>query len=88
MLFSFQVNKPNDIKATLAAVKAEVERYPGGRFTGTERHGFIVTTDGVEGEYAVSDSKVTITITKKPFPLTPTFLIEKEVRKMWNELAV
>ncbi|GHU38129.1 hypothetical protein FACS1894105_11520 [Clostridia bacterium] len=88
MSFSFQVNKPNNIKATLAAVKAEVENYPRGSLTGNEIRGYIVTTDGVEGEYVVSDSNVTITITKKPLSIIPNKLIENEVRKLWNVLAV
>ncbi|GHU34202.1 hypothetical protein FACS1894105_00560 [Clostridia bacterium] len=88
MTFSFQVSKPNNIKATLAAVKAEVEKYPRGKLTGNERQGSIITTDRVEGEYVVSDSYVTITISKKPFPILPNKFIENEVRKLWNELAV
>lgn len=65
-------------------LKAGCKKYKG-YLRGDEKNGEI-SSDGVVGTYEVNSDSVKITITKKPLAVIPNFVIEKEIRAIFNEI--
>ena len=85
MLFSFNINRPKDIKATFRKVKARLERH-NGKISGDESNGYI-TVEGIEGSYACSAESIKVVVNKKPSRAIPNWLIEKQIRNIFCELC-
>ena len=79
-MFSFYIAKPEDIAATLKSVEYNV-RNSGGAFKGDEHSGsFANRARDVVGRYAVGETGIKITITKKPF-IYPDSAVESRIRE-------
>ena len=64
MPFSFEIDKPRDIKSALISAKQKIMG-GGGMFSGDEHSGRF-SGRGVNGLYEAGDSSIKITILKKP----------------------
>jgi len=82
MAFSFEINKPQDIKKTLLSTRRKIMN-GGGTFSGNEESGRF-SGRGVDGIYFVGDSSVKITITKKP-PLYPEASVRNAIWEYFRE---
>ena len=85
IVFSFKIDKPDDIKSTFSKLKEELAPM-GGKVEGDEKKGFIAVL-GAEGGYEVAEDYILITITKKPSILLPNRLIEKEIRSTFEKIS-
>jgi len=83
--FSFNIERPKDIKATFKKLKERIEK-ENGSLSGDGEKGTI-SSDGVEGTYIVKTDFVEITIHKKPLPFIPNSLVEKEIRGIFSEIS-
>lgn len=85
-----KIPAPGNLAATLAKVKAKVEKREG-RLEGDERSGTIITRaftkDDIQGEYSLNETEIIIKITRKP-PLAPSHLIKKEIIEIFKKCAV
>lgn len=76
-----KIPAPKNLNATLAKVKAEVEK-ENGTFVGDEKHGIITgrafVKNDIQGEYSLSGNEIIIKIVKKP-ALAPFSIIQKEI---------
>jgi len=86
MPHTFYLDKPGDVLATFEKLKSKLAA-TGGKLTGNEKEGFI-SADGVEGNYTVEADTIKITVTKKPLPLIPNALVEKQIRGIFQELIL
>jgi len=84
MLFSFKLDKPNNIKATFEKLKHKLTN-TGGKLTGNEKEGTI-SAAGIEGRYAVETDSIKITVTKKPSSVIPNKLIENRIRTIFRDI--
>ena len=64
MPFSFEINKPQNIRNTVISTRQKIIG-SGGTFTGDEKSGRF-SGKGVSGIYEVGNSSIRITITQKP----------------------
>ncbi|MCL2404871.1 MAG: hypothetical protein FWC92_04905 [Defluviitaleaceae bacterium] len=85
MPFTFILEKPSNINASFERLKTKLSAM-GGRLTGNEKTGYI-TINGAEGQYNVEPEHIKVTITKKPAPIIPNVLIEKQVRSIFTEIS-
>lgn len=85
MIFSFKVNSPGDIIATLENLQKKLAQHKG-KFNGDEKGGFI-SSNGIDGQYIVKENTIEITVLKKPL-LIPNKVIEKEIKKIFTEVSV
>ena len=85
MLFTFKLEKPDNIKLTLERLKAKLAA-TGGKLSGNEKEGTI-SAGGAEGKYIVEDHAIRIVVTKKPLAIIPNRLIEKEIRDIFREIS-
>ena len=85
MLFSFILDKPGDVKATLERLKLKLSDI-GGKLTGNENEGYI-SAKGFEGTYTIEAETIKITVTKKPSSIIPNKLIEKQIRGIFKEVC-
>ncbi|MCL2215701.1 MAG: hypothetical protein FWB91_01645 [Defluviitaleaceae bacterium] len=83
-LFSFKIDKPQDIGVAFGKLKEELKTL-NGKLDGDEQRG-LITVLGTEGEYEVHEDYILITITKKLSPLLPNKVIEKEIREKLKEV--
>jgi len=85
MLFSFSLERPDDIKSTFLKLKEELESH-NGKLSGNDVSGSI-SSNGVEGTYVVEEDSIKIKIHKKPL-LFPNSLIENEIRRIFRKVSV
>jgi len=64
MPFTFEISKPQNIKNTLISTKQKIIK-SGGTFSGDENSGRF-SGKGIDGNYKIGESKIMITITRKP----------------------
>ena len=79
--FSFTVDKPEDLAATLTMVKTLVDE-AGGVFDGTEHSGRIIS-NGTEGTYTVEADVIRITVEKKS-KLLPEIVIREQIKSFFR----
>lgn len=89
-LDSIQIAAPGNLAATLAKVRAEVEKEKG-TLVGDEQSGTITSCafakNDIQGEYSLKDGKLIIKIVKKPL-LVPFSMIQKEIVETFQKCAV
>jgi len=85
MLFSFELNKPDNVKAIFEKLKHKLAS-TGGKLTGNEKEGTI-SAAGIEGGYTVGTDAIKITVTKKPSSIIPNKLIENRIRAIFREIS-
>jgi len=82
MPFSFEISKPQNIKNTLITTKQKIIG-SGGAFSGNEHSGRF-SGKGVDGNYKIGESAITITITKKP-ALYPATAVKSAIENYFKE---
>ena len=82
MPFTFEIAKPKNIKKALLSTKKKLTDISG-TFSGDENSGRF-SGRGVEGLYAVGESSVKITITKKP-ALYPVPAVKSVIEDFFRE---
>ena len=85
MLFSFSVDKPQNIDATFKRLQKQLTSI-GGKLVGNEQKGFI-SAHGVEGNYIVEADFIKITVTKKPLSILPNKVVESQIRAIFHSIA-
>jgi len=85
MPHKFKLEKPSNIATTFKHLQQKLTA-ANGKLTGNEKEGTI-SVEGVEGQYTVMPNAIEITITKKPASIIPSKLIEKQIRKLFNEIC-
>jgi len=85
MSFSFYIERPADVPATLERLKEYIAQH-GGKMYGDDARGAIFINGG-EGVYIVQEDSIKIIVSKKPSILIPNRLVENEIRKIFKEVA-
>jgi len=85
MPFSFTVDRPKNLKATLENVKKLIDKSPEVTLDGDEHRGNI-TSDGIKGTYVVRENAVEITVNEKPWHYAD-ILIKNRIKKVFNECS-
>jgi len=85
MLFTFKLDKPNNIRATFERLKKKLEA-SGGKLIGNEKDGAI-SAAGAEGRYTVESDAIKVVITKKPRTIIPNKIVENRIRAIFREIC-
>jgi len=85
MLFSFKLDKPDNMKATFEKLQRKLAD-TGGKLTGNEKEGTI-SAAGIEGRYTVETDAIKIMVTKKPSSVIPNKLIENRIKAIFREIC-
>jgi len=82
MAFSFDIKKPDNLQEVLFFVSQDIKS-GGGTLKGDVNSGEI-SIKGVEGTYKVEDDLIKITITKKPFIVSESY-VRDEINKYFDK---
>jgi len=85
MAFTFYIEKPADVPATLEKLKEHVAQNKG-KIYGDNTRGAIFINGG-EGVYIVQEASIKIIVSKKPSALIPNRMVENEIRKIFREVS-
>ena len=84
MIFSFTIDKPNDISATFKTLQTRAKKFKA-TLTGNEKAG-NVSFNGVHGNYVLDEDVIRVNVLKKTLPI-PNKLIEMEIRAIFRDAS-